>query len=91
MLSMQDDPAYVRQAFAAGANGYVLKDAADTELVEAIHAVAGGRRYVHPLLGARLATAEASAANHTVRHPLSEREHRVLHLLVQRVLSGLYM
>ena len=81
MLSMQDDPAYVRQSFAAGASGYVLKDAADTELVEAIHTVAGGRRYVHPLLGARLAAAEATAETQTVRDPLSEREHQVLRLL----------
>ena len=81
MLSMQDDPAYVRQAFAAGASGYVLKDAADTELVEAIHAVADGRRYVHPLLGARLATTQASVENDTARDALSEREHEVLHLL----------
>ena len=81
MLSMQDDPAYVRQAFAAGASGYVLKDAADTELVEAIHTVADGRRYVHPLLGARLATTQASVENDTARDALSEREHEVLHLL----------
>ena len=69
MLSMQDDPAYVRQAFAAGASGYVLKDAADTELVEAIHTVAGGRRYVHPLLGARLAAAEATAETQAAARP----------------------
>ena len=81
MLSMQDDPVYVRQAFAAGASGYVLKDAADTELVDAIHTVADGRRYVHPLLGARLVAPEASPESQTTREPLSEREHDVLHLL----------
>ena len=36
VLSMQDDPRYVREAFAAGARGYVLKEAADTELVTAV-------------------------------------------------------
>ncbi|MGZ4431736.1 MAG: response regulator, partial [Gaiellales bacterium] len=61
VLSMEDDPAYVRQAFAAGASGYVLKEAADTELIDAVRHVAGGGRYVHPVLGARLATAEAEA------------------------------
>jgi two-component system, NarL family, response regulator NreC len=81
MLSMQDDPAYVRQSLTAGASGYVIKDAAETELVEAIHTVASGRRYVHPLLGARLAAAEAMAETQTLRDPLSEREHQVLHLL----------
>jgi len=81
MLSMQDDPAYVRQAFGAGASGYLLKDAADAELVQAIHEVASGRRYVHPLLGARLAAAEAAAKEQVQADPLSEREHEVLRLL----------
>ena len=36
VLSMQDDPRYVREAFEAGASGYVLKEAADAEVVEAI-------------------------------------------------------
>ena len=39
VLSMQDDPRYVREAFAAGASGYVLKEAADTEVVEAVRQV----------------------------------------------------
>jgi two-component system, NarL family, response regulator NreC len=81
VLSMQDDPAYVRQAFGAGADGYLLKEAADSELVQAIHEVANGRRYVHPLLGARLAAAEAAADGKARTDPLSEREHEVLHLL----------
>jgi len=81
MLSMQDDPVYVRQAFAAGANGYLLKEAADTELVQAIREVAAGRRYVHPLLGARLAEAGAATEAHTDASPLSQREHEVLRLL----------
>ena len=54
VLSMQDDPRYVREAFDAGASGYVLKEAADTEVVGAVRAVAAGERYVHPSLGARL-------------------------------------
>src|ERR671929_2260722 len=62
VLSMQDDPQYVRQAFAAGASGYVLKEAADTEVVAAVREVAKGGRYVHPELGARLVAAETEAA-----------------------------
>jgi len=81
VLSMQDDPAYVRQAFMAGASGYLLKEAADSELVQAVHEVAGGRRYVHPLLGARLAAAEVAAERRSEADPLSEREHEVLRLL----------
>jgi DNA-binding NarL/FixJ family response regulator len=81
MLSMQDDPSYVRQAFGAGAHGYVLKEAADTELVRAVREVAGGGRYVNPELGARLAFADAGARAQAESDPLSEREREVLRLL----------
>ncbi|MGH3023958.1 MAG: response regulator [Gaiellaceae bacterium] len=81
MLSMEDDPSYVRQAFAAGASGYVLKEAADAELVTALRQVALGERYVHPALGARIATADAEAAARADADPLSEREREVLRLL----------
>jgi DNA-binding NarL/FixJ family response regulator len=81
VLSMQDDPRYVREAFAAGASGYILKEAADADVVEAVREVAGGGRYVHPTLGARLATAEAEANARAEADPLSEREREVLRLL----------
>ena len=81
ILSMQDDPSYVRQAFAAGAHGYVLKEAADVEVVQAVREVAAGARYIHPALGARLAIAAVDAAAERATDPLSEREHEVLRLL----------
>ena len=81
MLSMQDDPAYVREAFGAGAMGYVLKEAADSELVRAVTEVANGGRYVNPELGARLAFAEAQAQQEAEADPLSDREREVLRLL----------
>jgi two-component system, NarL family, response regulator NreC len=81
VLSMQDDPQYVRQAFGAGASGYVLKEAADTEVVAAIREVAAGGRYVHPELGARLVAAEAAEARRAEEDPLSDREREVLRLL----------
>ncbi len=81
VLSMQDDPSYVRQAFSAGATGYLLKEAADDELVQAVREVAGGGRYVHPTLGARLAAAEAEARARAEADPLSDREREVLRLL----------
>jgi len=81
VLSMQDDPRYVREAFAAGASGYVLKEAADKELVQAIREVADGGRYVHPALGARMVTAEAEERRRAEDDPLSEREREVLRLL----------
>jgi two-component system, NarL family, response regulator NreC len=81
LLSMQDDPQYVRQAFSAGATGYVLKEAVDTEVVAAIREVAGGGRYVHPALGARLAAAEAEERARADADPLSDREREVMRLL----------
>jgi two-component system response regulator NreC len=81
MLSMQDDPRYVREAFAAGASGYVLKEAADSALVTAVRQVAGGTHYVDPTLGARIAAADAQASRAANEDPLSEREREVLRLL----------
>jgi len=81
VLSMQDDPRYVRAAFEAGASGYVLKEAADTEVVAAIRAVSAGERYVHPALGAKLVEADAEERRRAEQDPLSEREREVLRLL----------
>jgi two-component system response regulator NreC len=96
ILSMQDDPAYVRQAFAAGASGYVLKEAADAEVVAAVREVANGQRYVHPALGARLIAAEADEQARVDEDPLSDREHEVLRLLAlghtnQEIASNLFL
>jgi len=81
ILSMQDDPRYVREAFAAGACGYVLKEAADTDVVVAVREVAAGNRYVHPALGAKIAAADVTAAAKAESDPLSDREREVLRLL----------
>ena len=81
VLSMQDDPRYVRAAFEAGAAGYVLKEAADTEVVSAIRDVARGAHYVHPSLGARMVAADAAERKRAQADPLSDREREVLRLL----------
>jgi two-component system, NarL family, response regulator NreC len=96
VLSMQDDPQYVRQAFSAGASGYVLKEAADTEVVSAIREVANGGSYVHPTLGARLVAAETAEARRAEEDPLSDREREVLRLLAlghtnQEISTQLYI
>jgi two-component system, NarL family, response regulator NreC len=96
MLSMEDDPSYVREAFAAGAHGYVLKEAADAEVVAAVREVADGRRYVHPTLGARMVAADAAAQAAAEADPLSDREREVLRLLAlghtnQEIAQQLYI
>jgi two-component system, NarL family, response regulator NreC len=81
VLSMQDDPSYVREAFAAGASGYVLKEAVDEEVVSAVREIASGGRYVHPALGARMIAAEAEERAAAEADPLSDREREILRLL----------
>ena len=56
VLTMQDEPAYARQALSAGVLGYVLKESADQELVEAVRAAVAGRHFLNPRLGARVAS-----------------------------------
>jgi len=80
MLSMQDDPGYVRRAFTNGASGYVLKEAAHTQLVSAVRTVASGGRHIDPELSARLAADPTSHALEDA-NPLSQREQEVLVLL----------
>ena len=77
VLKMQADPAFARQALAAGARAYVLKEAADAELVEAVQRAARGDTYLNPQLGARLAAEPSSAPP----DDLSERELEVLRLI----------
>ncbi len=81
VLSMEDDPSYVREAFAAGASGYVLKEAADEEVVAAIRDIASGGSYVHPTLGARMVAADAADRAAAEADPLSDREREILRLL----------
>lgn len=78
VLTMQDDPAFAREALQAGAGAFVLKEAAGGELVAAVQAVAEGRTYLNPEMGARLAAAPAEEGP---ADALSERERDVLGLI----------
>ncbi len=85
MLTMHDDAHYLQEALSAGAAGYVLKKAADKELLMAIRATLRGETYIHSAMTQKLLD--------NVMHPdtapqeedpwqaLSEREHDVLRLV----------
>jgi two-component system response regulator NreC len=77
ILTMTAEPALAREALVAGAAAYVLKEAADSELVEAIRRVATGGAYLDPAIGALV----AAAPRQTTPHHLSERELDVLRLI----------
>jgi two-component system response regulator NreC len=77
VLTMQQDPAFARQALGNGALGYVLKEAADDELVEAVRRAAAGESFLNPGLGARLASEPPPGPP----DDLSQREVDVLRLI----------
>src|SRR3954447_25912172 len=79
VLTMQDDPEFARRALRAGAAGYVRKEAADSELVEAVRRAAGGETYLNPRLGAALAAAAPAQSGQP--DDLSDRETEVLRLI----------
>jgi len=82
VLTVHDDVAYLRKAFDAGARGYLVKDAADVELVLAVRQVAAGEEYVHPRLGAALLGSGATGPRAAgPGGELSERELAVLRLV----------
>jgi DNA-binding NarL/FixJ family response regulator len=85
VLTMHDDEGYLRQAFRAGASGYVLKKAADAELISAVRAVMRGENYVHPAMTRALLDdlLPSAAAPADPWDTLSEREREVL-ILVAR-------
>jgi two-component system, NarL family, response regulator NreC len=76
VLTMQNDPRSARDLLRAGAAGYVLKQAAERQLGEAIRAAARGDSYIDPELGGALAKLEADPLE-----ALSERELELLRLV----------
>jgi DNA-binding NarL/FixJ family response regulator len=82
MFSMHEEIIFARRALSAGAFGYVTKSSAPTVLVQAIHAVASGRKYLSPEIAQKLALREAASGEESA-HGLSAREFEVLRLLAQ--------
>jgi two-component system, NarL family, response regulator NreC len=79
VLTMQEDPEFARRALGNGAAGYVLKEAADDELVEAVRRAAAGDTYLNPRLGAALAAAPLKPSGPP--DDLTEREVEILRLI----------
>ncbi len=101
MLTVHDNEEYLSQAFQAGAAGYVIKKAADSDLVNAIHMVAGGDYVLHPSVTKilvenyleKLNSVHDAASGH---HPLTEREREILKLVAEgytnrEIASNLYI
>ena len=78
ILTMREDPEYARQALRAGARSYVLKEAEPAELLQAFRLAVAGGNYLHPRLGALMATGEDGATDSVA---LSEREREVVRLI----------
>jgi two-component system response regulator NreC len=93
VLTMHDDPAYLRSALAAGASGYLLKRAVDAELIAAIRAVHRGGIFVDPRL-ASILVQDVLAKKGTKAGPtrpvtiLSDRELQVLSLVARGYTSA---
>jgi two-component system response regulator NreC len=79
VLTMQEDPAFAREALQAGASAYVLKEAADDELVQAVRVAASGGTFLTPQLGARMAAAPPEPSGPP--DDLTEREVEILRLI----------
>jgi len=78
ILTMREDPEYARQALRAGARSYVLKEAEPAELLQAFRLAVAGGNYLHPRLGALMATGDETPSDGVV---LSDRERDVIRLI----------
>src|SRR6202165_3486429 len=77
-LTMRENPEYARQALRPGARSYVLKEAEPAELLQAFRLAVAGGNYLHPRLGALMATGDEASTDRVV---LSEREREVVRLI----------
>jgi DNA-binding NarL/FixJ family response regulator len=90
VLTMDDEPTRAREAIAVGASGYVLKDAADGELVQAIRAAAAGSTYLNPQLGAQLAKLPTTVAGDELVPGSTFAGHRIDALVARGGMAVVY-
>ena len=88
ILSMHSDPTRIMQALEAGAHGYLLKDAAATELEQALQALSNGERYLspaiaHTVISQALISVQASKIEKPQNHNLTARQLEILRLIVR--------
>ncbi len=83
VLSMYSSVEYVFHALDAGASGYLLKDSAANEVVDAVRAVHGGRRYLSPKIAEAVANSAPREARDSPLESLSSRERQILQLVVE--------
>lgn len=84
LLTVHEDSSLMRKALDVGAAGYILKRAVESELINAIHAVARGDIYVDPAMTrALLEKSSSKPSNHGYLEPLSPRETEVLKLIAR--------
>jgi DNA-binding NarL/FixJ family response regulator len=85
MLSMHADVTYVSRALQAGAQGYVVKDSAADELIEAVHSVLNNKTYISPSARAPSLNQLLNTSTRHVKHvlELTPRQREVLQLLAE--------
>ncbi len=85
VLTVHEDEALLREVLKLGASGYIIKHAAETELISAINAVIRGDLYIHPKMIRALIEPEKRQSKRLIgsHEPLTTREEEVLRLIVQ--------
>jgi two-component system invasion response regulator UvrY len=88
VLSIHSEDEFAVRSIRAGASGYLTKDSAPEELVDAIRTVVAGRRYLTPSVAERLASAVETDTNRAPHEMLSDREFHVLRMLAAGKTNG---
>ena len=85
MLTVHEDEGMLRESIRAGAHGYILKQAADAELIQAIHVVSQGHMYIYPTLTSALVKdlSPHKASPEPAIEALTQREKDVLLMLAR--------